>query len=260
MFSTRFLPAFMLLFGAAPAVSGVLYELGGSSDQQIGCFAPCECPVLIRAPVTGTFRLTHLGFDGLFDHYAVTDIDWRVPRESGWASVSGAGHYRVGGEVARQQQLTLDLSIAGVEAQHFDSGLVGESDFPKLDVAVAVHGFFCWDTTFTIQAVPQVLPAAGLGTSLELGPAYPNPFRGSTRFDLLLPAATRITATVHDARGRAVATIAKHEWLDAGPHVLVWDGASDEGVAALPGIYFMRVVAGETGRITTRPLARLKAR
>ena len=42
-----------------------LYRLDKDSSFEQGCFPPCECPVMLGAPVTGTFLLTPSGYDGL---------------------------------------------------------------------------------------------------------------------------------------------------------------------------------------------------
>src|SRR6266536_5228778 len=56
----------------ASAQTSTLYRLNEDSTFQQGCFPPCLCPIMIAAPVKGTFVLTPTGFDGLFTTYAVT--------------------------------------------------------------------------------------------------------------------------------------------------------------------------------------------
>src|SRR5881396_3880438 len=88
---SNFLPAIrnlscaaLLLFevvaGSTPASAqtSTLYRLNKDSTFQQGCFPPCLCPIMIAVPVEGTFVLTPTGFDGLFDTYAVTDVNWLV--------------------------------------------------------------------------------------------------------------------------------------------------------------------------------------
>src|SRR5262245_33599853 len=90
------------------ASASVLYRLRKDATFQEGCFGVCLCAV-ISAPVRGTFVLTRTGFDGLFDNYAVTEVNWVMSIDGKDALVTGGGKYRIGGEVAVQQQLTLDL-------------------------------------------------------------------------------------------------------------------------------------------------------
>ena len=91
----------------------VVYSIGNEAKFEWGCFAPCECPVISRQPVKGTFRLIKTGSDPLFDRYAVADVDWRVADSSVPSRITGRGTYRRGGEVAIQEQLTLELSFDG---------------------------------------------------------------------------------------------------------------------------------------------------
>ncbi len=136
---------------ARPA--STLYRLGKKSLFVQGCFPPCLCPVFFEKPVVGTFRLHFKGYDGLFAHYAVTDVDWKVIDLE--RHLTGSGHYKVGGEFAAQHQLTLDLSTNGGEPEHFDSGLVmGGTEFPAIDIDVSIHGQYCFDTAIRVQARP----------------------------------------------------------------------------------------------------------
>ncbi len=132
-----------------------LYRLNQGSTYEQGCFGPCLCPVLVDAPVKGTFELTPTGSDGLFNTYAVTDVNWVVPIDGTDTIVSGSGTFRIGGEFALQQQLSLDLQVGGGKAEHFDSGLVtGPAPFPNLKVTISMNGQTCFDTVFQLSASP----------------------------------------------------------------------------------------------------------
>jgi len=135
--------------------TAAVYRLDKDSDYEQGCFAPCECPVLIRSGVKGTFTLTPTGFDGLFATYAVTEINWIVSLNGTDTFVTGSGTYKVGGEFALQQELTLDLKVGDDAPQHFDSGLVGATvPFPELDLTVSINKQICFDTVFRVTASP----------------------------------------------------------------------------------------------------------
>jgi len=132
-----------------------LYRLSSATTYQHGCFPPCLCPVMQSASVRGVFRLTHTGFDGLYDRYAVTDLKWRVVLGTGDLIVTGSGTYRIGGEVALQHQLSLDLKVGDEPVEHYDSGLVtGGSSFPAIDIEISIHGGYCFDTVFDVHAKP----------------------------------------------------------------------------------------------------------
>jgi len=143
----------------------VLYRLNPDSNLQRGCFPPCECPVMITEPVKGTFLLTPIGFDGLFDQYAVSDVNWQFTNYDGTTTlITGSGTYKVGGEVALQQELSLYLQENGGKVEHFDSGLVQDStSFPKINITISTNGQFCFDTAIEVSAAPTPAPQLHIG-------------------------------------------------------------------------------------------------
>src|SRR5437016_1398359 len=143
---------------SASAQASTLYRLNKESTFQQGCFPPCLCPIMIAVPVNGTFVLTPTGFDGLFNTYAVTDVNWLVSIGGTDTIVAGSGTYKFGGEFALQQQLSLDLQVGGEKVQHFDSGLVtGPAPFPDIKVTISANGQVCFDTVFEVTASPVPL-------------------------------------------------------------------------------------------------------
>jgi hypothetical protein len=130
------------------------YTLRKDSFYETGCFGPCACPVLLRGPVKGGFRLVYLGFDGLFDHYQVDKLRWRILEPSQEVPVTGTGTYRIGGEFALQHQLTLDLQIGQDPVKRFDSGVVvPPTPFPRIDARISVNGeMTCFDQVFDLHA------------------------------------------------------------------------------------------------------------
>jgi hypothetical protein len=129
------------------------YTLRKDSLFQSGCFGPCACPVLLNGPVEGRFRLRLVSSDPLFDNYSVDQLRWVVHESSGDILVTGSGTYRIGGEVARQHQLSLELQVGSDPIQHFDSGLVTPgSDFSNIDIRISINGETCHDTVFDLRA------------------------------------------------------------------------------------------------------------
>jgi len=121
------LVAATLTLGAGQASAQVaidaptIYRLNPASNFQRGCFAPCLCPIGLGEGVRGTLVLAGSGFDGLFNNYTVTDVNWTVNLGDQALGVTGSGTYKVGGEFAVQQQLGLDLKVGDDAVQHFDS-------------------------------------------------------------------------------------------------------------------------------------------
>jgi hypothetical protein len=147
---------------AAPAFAQTtppsrLYHLRPGSLDLDGCFGACQCPALLPEPMRGTFVLTPTAPDPLFQNYAVTNVVWRVPYFA--RMLTGAGTYRIGGEVALEQEMTLQLAFNGEQPPRvFDSGLgpVGSPGFPVIRVRLHVPNAVCWNTELEVRATPFV--------------------------------------------------------------------------------------------------------
>lgn len=165
-----FAAATILIAAAAPAIAQtatdslpVLYRLDKGGDYEQGCFPPCLCPVLFQEAVKGTFILTPAGVDPLFTHYTVTGINWMVTLDGTDTFITGSGTYRIGGEFALQQELTLDLKVGDNKVERFTSGLVtGPAPFPAIAITISINNQTCFDTVFRVKASPvprdQVTP------------------------------------------------------------------------------------------------------
>ena len=145
-----------LVRAQSSAVPGVHYRLDNDSTFQRGCFDPCACPVMENAPIGGKFRLTPSGSDSLYQYYAVTNVDWVVTQSNGTTlRIRGSGTFKIGGEFAITEQLSLDLVVGDDPVQHFDSGVVAPRvPFPLLDLTISIHGVFCFDTVIQVRARP----------------------------------------------------------------------------------------------------------
>lgn len=73
-----------------------------------------------------------------------------------------------------------------------------------------------------------------------LGPATPNPFNPLTRVAYATATDGPVRLTVHDLRGRLVATLVDGP-VAAGPHAAVWDGRDAGGRPAAAGTYLLRL-------------------
>ncbi len=95
----------------------------------------------------------------------------------------------------------------------------------------------------TIDAATPVGDTPGLPTSLALLQNSPNPFSGSTRLRIGLPAEADVRLDVFDVAGRRV--LAREIGrLNAGWRDLAFDGRDERGQPLASGVYFYRVTAG----------------
>jgi hypothetical protein len=110
--------------------------------------------------------------------------------------------------------------------------------------------------TADIDPATPVETSAATPEGFQLFAAGPNPFAGSCRVRLALDRPTRVSASVFDVQGRAVATLAEDRPYPAGSHVLSWDGRDRSGSPAAAGVYFLRAAADGQARVWRAVLMR----
>ncbi len=77
----------------------------------------------------------------------------------------------------------------------------------------------------------------------------PNPFNGETAIRFALPVAGDALLSVYNLTGQRVATLASG-WMEAGDHLMHWDGRSERGEMLATGLYIYRLQtrAGTTSK------------
>jgi len=107
--------------------------------------------------------------------------------------------------------------------------VVGEGEWAVLDAAL-------WPESSGV-------PESAHGARIES--VVPNPFSGMTTVRFAAPPGASPRVEIHDAAGRLVAEIAAPT-DERGAGEVVWDGRARGGEKAASGVYFARLVAGET--------------
>lgn len=90
-------------------------------------------------------------------------------------------------------------------------------------------------------------PLAKTGVSPEtfgLSQNYPNPFNPSTEISFALPSAGYVRLKVFNILGQEVQTLVDRQ-MDAGNHVVTWNGKDSGGNQAASGVYFYRLDADQ---------------
>jgi hypothetical protein len=236
------------LFSPARADQAQPYALQKDSEFEYGCFGPCLCPVLVQNGLSGGFLLAPRGPDGLFFDYDVLDVQWVIPSLGDSLPVTGSGTYRIGGEFANQEQLTLNLAIGGGAPRIYDSGLVAKvNEFPVIDLDIAARGFSCFDTVFAVRADPQgVAGTPGTGPSgFGITAVQPNPVISGATVRFVIAERGPVELALFDPRGRRVAVLLESTVMDAGPHRASWNGLGDGGTPLPPGVYWMELRAAQ---------------
>jgi hypothetical protein len=104
-----------------------------------------------------------------------------------------------------------------------------------------------------------VVPGVGveaanpLPTRFALTACGPNPFRAGISIRYALAADRGVSLEVRDVTGRTVRTLAASS-MKRGAYNVAWDGRDNSGRAVAPGIYYLRMTAGDfvTGRKLVR--------
>ena len=117
--------------------------------------------------------------------------------------------------------------------------------------------FFISYTGDIIKSGTAVIEAASSAVPQRfvLQQNYPNPFNGATVIPYALPQSGPIELAVYNLAGQKVVVLEKGV-LQAGAHVVSWDGRDNQGRALASGIYFYRLLAGEQKK--TRKLLLLR--
>ena len=109
-------------------------------------------------------------------------------------------------------------------------------------------GFAVGSTVYKYTAATGVGEApSGAPPALVLAQNYPNPFRGSTAIDFVLPRAAGVRLAIYDLAGRRVATVLDASWPQ-GRYQVEWDARDDRGRPVGAGLYWYRLTAGSEAR------------
>lgn len=93
--------------------------------------------------------------------------------------------------------------------------------------------------SFQAQIPNEVM--TDISPGIELKQNYPNPFKETTRIDLILEEEQNLQIYIYDAMGRLVKTLANGVY-DKGLHQLEWNGSAEDGAHLADGIYTCQMV------------------
>jgi len=141
----------------------------------------------------------------------------------------------------------IDDDMATMEADNFMSG------FEVGTVLTSVTGIFNFSFgSYKIQ-IRDMDDLGELGVNNDivtqpyhfaLYPNYPNPFNPETRIRFELAEPVGVKLVIYDLLGRKVRLLTSGT-LDAGQHIVNWDGRNDAGAPVSSGVYIYRIKAGD---------------
>jgi flagellar hook assembly protein FlgD len=89
---------------------------------------------------------------------------------------------------------------------------------------------------------PVIVPVSKHMNTINLS-VHPNPFVNTTKISYTLPKTTDVTMTIFSMDGTLIRTLSSEK--TAGEHVVVWDGRDNNGRHTGPGVYLLKLTAGE---------------
>jgi hypothetical protein len=95
-----------------------------------------------------------------------------------------------------------------------------------------------------------------LGSTLNLAPVSPNPFKTTTEIHFALDITSRAWLDVFDLQGRLVRSLLAGETRSAGEHRVSWDGRDTRAAPVGAGVYFVRLRTDNTSRVVRAILLR----
>jgi hypothetical protein len=139
-----------------------------------------------------------------------------------------------------------------VDPDFGEAEFIGYTIDTGLDVSVDIYTYYYVTATdfagnegdpSTVENMYAGVPG-GIPVAYSLRHNEPNPFHAATAVSFDMPAAGRVALEVIDVNGRVVRTLLS-DTMPAGRHSVTWDGRDDAGAKVGPGVYFVRMSAGE---------------
>jgi hypothetical protein len=143
----------------------------------------------------------------------------------------------------------------GTLAGEWAIGTVAFEAIAAGDPRIRVAGIVARDASNRRIEVGAPVPPSAIPPVTALAPPAPNPFRQSAAFAVSLSQTGPVDLAIYAVDGRRVRTVLDGI-QEAGEYRVHWDGRDQRGMAAAPGVYFVRLAAG--ARSYTRRIVYLR--
>jgi hypothetical protein len=234
-------PGFFHVMGVLKGdVSGFCYDGGGdllASNAKIKLGIPQYRNGFVDIPVmvSNTSDVFSVQFSLDYDNQAYT-----------FDSVRSAGLTE--GFMATSHEADGAVNVAMASAESFSgNGRVAVArfirnggPFPAVSSPVRIESALLNET----EPVIEGRPFEDHIVDYSLGPVAPNPFTEGTVISYSAPKASHVTLSVYNVNGQLVRTVEDGQ-VEAGDHVIAWDGTDSNGVRVSRGVYFCRMKTDE---------------
>jgi hypothetical protein len=140
-------------------------------------------------------------------------------------------------DVPDVNEVSCRIKVVCLDAESNEGSDESDADFQVLSSSTSVAGY------------------GSIPVELVLRQNRPNPFNPVTEIEFGLPGSQSVSLEVYNIEGRLITTLARGVY-SAGYHTVVWRGTDDQGVEVSTGVYFYRLVTGET--VLTKKMLMLK--
>jgi hypothetical protein len=231
---------------AAPSLSDLASVLSDTLDfgtLEEGQFVP------------DSVRVSNLGYDAL--QVLLNVYDAAIAGGNGrFALVGGFSAQNIGGTGI---WFPVDFDDAGA-ATSLDTTYTATLTFSNRDQQGIPGAVNLSDLTVYLRATVKAASQVAVGDPRTPGVTllranYPNPFRAGTHIQFALARGADVRLTVFDVQGRKVRTLISG-WMDEGEYDRPWDGTTDAGRPATPGVYFYRLESADFA--ATRRMIKLR--
>jgi len=96
------------------------------------------------------------------------------------------------------------------------------------------------DITLSASEDVKIIPS-----EFELKQNYPNPFNSETKIIFNLPVKSNVKLEIFNILGQKVRILIDNSIINAGKHILYWDGLNNNGNKVASGVYIYRMIAGK---------------
>jgi hypothetical protein len=165
----------------------------------------------------------------------------------GFIEIDGSGGYLTAGEysdwVVLLTRVTPD-SLFPTWILSLRPDALRRNPIPGDTLKIRVNGPFRPGDSYRFEAIAGGLLGVKPTVPMEysLSQNYPNPFNPQTTIRFALGSPGLVSLEIYDILGRRVRLLL-NEKLDAGDHIIRWDGLTDRGVSVASGVYFYRMNA-----------------
>jgi hypothetical protein len=134
-----------------------------------------------------------------------------------------------------------------------DAEFITETDIPAMDVSDATYDYYHVTAVdhagnesddSSVENNFAAVPDERLPVAFALRRNHPNPFTSGTAIGFDMPRQGRVALEVIDVSGRVVRALVD-EVRPAGRHSAAWNGLDAAGAQVGPGVYFVRMTAGD---------------